>query len=74
MTYLNMLLEYKQSEKALRNRIAEITDMLKKSDETMERDALIRRKAMLQQELYDLLDVIDELYEYCGVNGNCRNA
>lgn len=74
MTYMNMLLEYKRSENALRNRIAEITDTLKGNMDTIERENLIRRKTMLQQELYDLLDVIDELYEYCGVNGNCRNA
>ena len=37
---------------------------------------LLTVKNMLEQELYDMLDVIAELYDYagCGVNEKCRNA
>lgn len=72
--YTEMLMEYKRSEKALRERIGQINIMLKGILDPIEREELMRRKSLLEQELYDLLDVIGELYEYCGVNEKCRNA
>ena len=74
--YVNMLTQYKRSEAALRKRIAELNEKLKGTMETIEREDTIRRKLTLEQELYDLLEVIYKLYDYagCGVNDRCRNA
>lgn len=74
--YMKMIVEYKRSEAALRKRIAELNETLKGTLETIERDDVTRRKLTLEQELYDLLDVIYRLYDYagCGVNERCRNA
>ncbi|MGN0674439.1 MAG: hypothetical protein ACI4KG_01680 [Oscillospiraceae bacterium] len=74
--YMEMLIEYKRSEAALRERIGQINVMLKGTLETIEREDLLRRKSMLEQELYDMLDVIGEIYDYagCGVDEQCRNA
>lgn len=74
--YMKMIVEYKRSEAALRRRIAELNETLKGNLETIERDDITRRKMTLEQELYDLLDVIYSLYGYagCGVNERCRNA
>lgn len=74
--YMKMIVEYRRSEAALRKRIAELNETLKGTLETIERDDVIRRKLTLEQELYDLLDVIYRLYDYagCGVNERCRNA
>lgn len=76
MTYINMLMEYKRSENALRERIAKINAAISRSEESMEIDLLRRRKALLETELYDLLDVISDIRDYagCGVNEKCRNA
>lgn len=76
MTYVNMLMEYKRSETALRERIATIGSMMNNASEAMELDMLRRRKLLLENELYDLLDVIGDIRNYagCGVNENCRNA
>lgn len=74
--YMKMLVEYKRSEAALKRRIAELNEILKGTLETIEREDTVRRKLTLEQELYDLQDVIYRLYEYagCGVNEKCRNA
>lgn len=74
--YMKMIVEYRRSEAALRKRIAELNETLKGTLETIERDDVTRRKLTLEQELYDLLDVIYRLYDYagCGVNERCRNA
>lgn len=74
--YMNMLVEYKRSEAALRERIAELNQKLKCTMETIEREDTLRRKLTLEQELYDILEVIYRLYDYtgCGVNDRCRNA
>lgn len=74
--YMKMIVEYKRSEAALRRRIAELNETLKGNLETIKRDDITRRKLTLEQELYDLLDVIYSLYGYagCGVNERCRNA
>lgn len=74
--YMKMIVEYKRSEAALRRRIAELNETLKGDLDTIERDDITRRKLTLEQELYDLLDVIYSLYGYagCGVNEKCRNA
>lgn len=74
--YMKMIVEYKRSEAALRKRIAELNETLKGTLETIERDDVTRRKLTLEQELYDLLDVIYRLYDYAGygVNERCRNA
>ncbi|MCM1022947.1 MAG: hypothetical protein NC395_02670 [Prevotella sp.] len=74
--YMKMLVEYKRSEAALRKRVKELNEKLKGSLETMEREDTVRRKLTLEQELYDLEDVIYRLYDYagCGVNEKCRNA
>lgn len=74
--YMKMIVEYKRSEAALRSRIAELNEKLKGDLETIERDDITRRKLTLEQELYDLIDVIYSLYGYagCGVNEKCRNA
>lgn len=74
--YMNMLVEYKRSEAALRERIAELNQKLKCTMETIEREDALRRKLTLEQELYDILEVIYRLYDYagCGVNDRCRNA
>lgn len=76
MMYVDMLLEYKRSENALRERIAQINADIAKSAESMEIDLLRRRKSMLETELYDMLDVISDIRDYagCGVNEKCRNA
>ncbi len=75
-SYISMLTEYKQSEAALRKRIAELNILLKENLGSMEREELARRKQLLEQELYDLLDVISVIYGYigCGVNEKCINA
>ncbi len=74
--YLKMLIEYKQTEAALRRRIEELNRLLKEPMQNMEFECTAKRKSVLEQELYDLLDVIDDLYGYagCGVNELCRNA
>ncbi|MDE7279531.1 MAG: hypothetical protein K2N26_07395 [Oscillospiraceae bacterium] len=74
--YMNMLVEYKRSEAALRERIAELNEKLKGTMETIEREDTLRRKLTLEQELYDILDVIYRLYDYagCGESDRCRNA
>lgn len=74
--YMKMLVEYKRSEAALRKRIAELNEKLKSNLETIEREDIVRRKLTLEQELYDLTDVMYRLYDYagCGVNDRCRNA
>lgn len=74
--YMNMLVEYKRSEAALRERIAELNQKLKCTMETIEREDTLRRKLTLEQELYDILEVIYRLYDYagCGVSDRCRNA
>ncbi|MDE5742161.1 MAG: hypothetical protein K2H90_06900 [Oscillospiraceae bacterium] len=76
MTYIEMLMEYKRSENALRERIAQINSDISKAAESMEIDLLRRRKSLLENELYDLLDVISDIRDYagCGVNEKCRNA
>lgn len=76
MTYVDMLMEYKRSETALRERIAQINADISAATESMEIDLLRRRKALLETELYDMLDVISEICDYagCGVNEKCRNA
>lgn len=74
--YMKMLVEYKRSEAALRERIAELNEKLKSTLETIEREDIVRRKLTLEQELYDLTDVMYTLYDYagCGVRDRCRNA
>lgn len=76
MTYAEMFVEYKRSEAALRERIAGIGELMRKAGDTAELDSLRRRKIMLETELYDLLDVIDDICGYagCGVRDVCRNA
>lgn len=76
MTYIDMLMEYKRSESALRKRIAQINASIGAASESMELDLLRRRKLLLESELYDLLDVIGDIRDYagCGVNEQCRNA
>lgn len=76
MTYVDMLMEYKRSENALRERIAQINAAIFAAKESMEIDLLRRRKALLETELYDMLDVISDICDYagCGVNEKCRNA
>lgn len=76
MTYVDMLMEYKRSETALRERIAQINAAISAATESMEIDLLRRRKALLETELYDMLDVISDICDYagCGVNEKCRNA
>lgn len=76
MTYINMLMEYKRSENALRERIGQINAAIRAANESMELDLLRRRKVLLETELYDLLDVIGDIRDYagCGVNGQCKNA
>lgn len=76
MTYIDMLMEYKRSEAALRDRIAQINAAISAATESMELDLLRRRKLLLETELYDMLDVISEVCDYagCGVNEKCRNA
>jgi len=74
--YVNMLIEYKQTEAALRERIGQLNELLKGYLDPLEREDLMRRKLTLDQELYDLLDVISVIYGYagCGVDEKCRNA
>lgn len=74
--YMEMLMEYKRSEAALRERIGQLNAALKGRLDPIEREEINNRKNMLEQELYDMLDVIAELYDYagCGVNEKCRNA
>lgn len=74
--YVNMLIEYKQTEAALRERICQLNELLKGRLDPLEREDLMRRKLTLDQELYDLLDVISVIYGYagCGVDEKCRNA
>lgn len=74
--YLKMLIEYKRTESALRKRISELTEEMKKPLEHMERENLEKRKNTLEQELYDMLEVMDKLYDYagCGRDERCRNA
>ncbi len=74
--YVNMLIEYKQTEAALRERIGQLNELLKGRLDPLEREDLMRRKLTLDQELYDLLDVISVIYGYagCGVDEKCRNA
>lgn len=76
MSYVEMLMEYKRSENALRKRIAQINAAISAATESMEIDLLRRRKALLETELYDMLDVISDICDYagCGVNEKCRNA
>lgn len=76
MTYVDMLMEYKRSETALRERIAQINADISAATESMEIDLLRRRKTLLETELYDMLDVISDICDYagCGVNEKCRNA
>lgn len=76
MSYVEMLMEYKRSENALRERIAQINAAISAAKESMEIDLLRRRKALLETELYDMLDVISDICDYagCGVNDKCRNA
>lgn len=76
MSYVEMLMEYKRSENALRERIAQINAAISATKESMEIDLLRRRKAVLETELYDMLDVISDICDYagCGVNDKCRNA
>jgi len=71
---MEMLLEYKKTEALLRKRIGELTEKMKMPSENMEHESLAKRKSTLEQELYDLLDVMDKLYEYCGVRELCKNA
>ena len=75
-SYVNMLMEYKQTEAALRERISQLNVLLKGNLGSMERDDLMRRKLTLEQELYDLLDVISIIYGYagCGEDEKCKNA
>ena len=74
--YVNMLIEYKQTEAALRERIGQLNELLKGRLDPLEREDLMRRKLMLDRELYDLLDVISVIYGYagCGVDEKCKNA
>ena len=74
--YVNMLIEYKQTEAALRERIGQLNELLKGRLDPLEREDLMRRKLTLDRELYDLLDVISVIYGYagCGVDEKCRNA
>ncbi|MBP1550087.1 MAG: hypothetical protein J6A05_08790 [Oscillospiraceae bacterium] len=74
--YVNMLIEYKQTEAALRERIGQLNELLKGRLDPLEREDLMRRKLTLDQELYDLLDVISVIYGYagCGVDEKCKNA
>ncbi|MCM1330396.1 MAG: hypothetical protein NC253_13260 [Ruminococcus sp.] len=76
MTYINMLMEYKRSENALRERIGQINAAIHAAEASMEVDLLRRRKTLLEGELYDLLDVIGDIRDYagCGVNEQCKNA
>lgn len=76
MSYVEMLMDYKRSENALRERIAQINAAISAAKESMEIDLLRRRKAVLEIELYDMLDVISDICDYagCGVNDKCRNA
>ncbi len=74
--YLKMLLEYKRTEAALRKRIGELSENMKNPLRNMEYECLAKRKGTLEQELYDLLDVMDDIYGYagCGEDKRCRNA
>lgn len=74
--YMNMLMEYKRSEAALRERIVQLNERLKSRLETIEREELVNRKNLLEQELYDMLEVIGDIYNYIGYgeDNTCRNA
>lgn len=76
MTYTNMLMEYKRSEAALRERLEMIAAEIKQTSDSASLEALQRRKILLEQELYDMLEIIGDIYGYigCGVNEKCRNA
>lgn len=76
MTYMDMLMEYKRSESALRERIGQINAAMRDRPDSAELEELHRRKILLEQELYELLDVISEIYGYagCGVDTKCKNA
>lgn len=74
--YMNMLMEYKRSEAALRERIGQLNERLKDRLGSIEREELVHRKNLLEQELYDMLEVIGDIYNYigCGEDNKCRNA
>ena len=76
MTYIDMLKEYKRSEKAWRERLGKISAEIKGAEDSFTLEALQRRRVLLEQELYDLLDVIGYIYGYigCGVDEKCKNA
>lgn len=76
MTYTNMLMEYKRSEAALRKRLEEIAAEMKRASDTAALEDLQRRRILLERELYDMLEVIGDIYGYigCGVNEKCGNA
>ena len=76
MTYIDMLKEYKRSEKVLRERLGKISAEIKEAEDSFTLEALQRRRVLLEQELYDLLDVIGYIYGYigCGVDEKCKNA
>ena len=76
MTYIDMLKEYKRSERALRERLGKISAEIKEAEDSFTLEALQRRRVLLEQELYDLLDVIGYIYGYigCGVDEKCKNA
>ena len=75
MTYTNMLMEYKRSEAALRERLEKISAEIRQTSDSSESEALQRRRVLLEQELYDMLEVIGDIYGYIyRGNGKCRNA
>lgn len=76
MTYIDMLKDYKRTEKALRERMEKISAEIKEADDSFTLETLQRRRILLEQEIYDLQDAIGYIYGYigCGEDEKCKNA
>ena len=74
MNCTEIILSYKHSEALIKNRINELSGLLKNEADRSALEKLDMRKNALETELYDIREVIRVLNEYAGGKVICKDA
>ena len=74
MNCTEIILSYKHSEALIKNRINELSGLLKNEVDRSALEKLDMRKNALETELYDIREVIRVLNEYAGGKVICKDA
>ena len=74
MNCTEIILSYKHSEALIKNRIIELSGLLKNEADRSALEKLDMRKNALETELYDIREVIRVLNEYAGGKVICKDA